>query len=75
MTLEAKMVVSALDILHMACENINYNEACDRCPIRDKCLEDGSTLDAAEELTLTDIIEFIGLSDDIFVPRILTVGP
>lgn len=62
---DVKMIIGALDLLHTACENIDYYEACERCPIKSQCLEDTALLDVAEEVTLTQLDEFLGLSDDI----------
>lgn len=62
---DIKMIVGALDLLHTACENINYYEACSSCSLKEHCLENTSPLDIAEEVTEQQFTEFLGLADDV----------
>ena len=65
MNKDVKMILDALSLLHTACENIEGMGACDKCPIRKNCLEDTSPLDIAEDVTVKQLDEFLGLSDDV----------
>lgn len=65
MTKDARMILSALDLLHAACENIGGLGGCDRCPLKTNCLEMTSALTLAEDVTANQFEEFLGYSDDV----------
>lgn len=52
-------------ILHEACEVIENAGGCDRCPLKDCCLDVSSFKAVCEELTAGMIDEFLSFSDDI----------
>ena len=51
--------------LHEACEAIENAGGCDRCPLRNCCLDVSSFMAVCEEVSAGMIDEFLGFSDDI----------
>lgn len=51
--------------LHDACEAIENAGECDRCPLRNCCLDVSSFMAVCEEVSAGMIDEFLGFSDDI----------
>lgn len=51
--------------LHEACETIEDAGGCDRCPLKDCCLDVTSFKAVCEELSARMIDEFLGFADDI----------
>ena len=54
--------------LYEACTVIESAGACDRCPLKDSCLDVASFMAICENLTADMIDEFLGFSDDIENP-------
>ena len=51
--------------LHDACEAIENAGECDRCPLRNCCLDVSSFMAVCEEVSAGMIDEFLGFSDEI----------
>lgn len=66
MTKDIQRIQEAMNLLALACDNINEGVACDKCPLfSDKCLEDMAVKDFAEEMTTKSLEEFLGFADDV----------
>lgn len=66
MTKDIQRIQEAMNLLALACDNINEGGACEKCPLHsDKCLDDMAVKDFAEEMTAKSLEEFLGFADDV----------
>lgn len=57
--------IDLLEVIYDACTYIQEAGGCDRCPIRNNCIDDTSVAEFADFVTKGSLTEMLDLADDI----------
>lgn len=61
---DGQWIANACDLAASACQTIEENKACDRCPLYSMCLDENNFLDVAYFFSANSWKEFLGFAED-----------